>query len=169
MISLQQHFWNNACGVTFVCEVNGGNACMVCRVWYVACHVFNIYIMFLIFMPCFIYLCVIYTLSPWFIYIYALFYIYSCHVLYIYPMFYIFIPCFIYLCHFQYIMHHYSSMLHQDFHFCCIVFSHLCCIHTNLCCINTTKLCCIKFCQQFHFFHYPLQWEVIITCSRLWS
>ena len=69
------------------CEVNGGNACMTCQVWYVACHVLYIYAMFHIFMPCFIYLCHD-------LYIYAMIYIYLCDVLYIYAMFYIFMPCF---------------------------------------------------------------------------
>ena len=134
--------------------------CMPCFIY--LCHVSYIYAMFYIFMPWFIYLCHdLHIFMPCFIYL--------CHVLYIYVMFYIFMPCFIYLCQFQYMLHHYSFMLHQDFHFCCIVFSHLCCINTNLCCINTTNLCCIKICQQFHFFHHPIQWEVIITCSSLWS
>ena len=35
-------------------------------------------------------------------------------------------------------------MLHQDFDFCCFVFSHLGCI-------NTTNLCWIKICQLFPF------------------
>ena len=45
-------------GVPFVkiCEVNGGNACMTCQVWYVACHVLYICAMFHIFMPCFIFM-----------------------------------------------------------------------------------------------------------------
>ena len=114
-----------------------------------------IYAMFYIFMRCFIYLC---------------------HDLHIFAMFYIFMPCFIYVCEFQYMLQHYSFMLHQDFHFCCIVFFHLCCINANLCgintklcCINLTNLCCIKICQQFHFFHHHIQWEVINTCSSLWS
>ena len=76
--------------------------------------------------------------------------------IYIYAIFYIFMPCFIYLCQFQFMLHHYSFMLHQYFHFCSIVFSHLCCINTNLCCINFTNLCCIKICQQFHFFDHPI-------------
>ena len=53
--------------------------------------------------------------SPaWFIYIYAMFYIFmQCfislyHDLYIYAIFYIFMPCFIYLCQFQFMLHHYS-------------------------------------------------------------
>ena len=160
-----RHFY----GAPFVkiCDINWHNTCMTCQVWYVACHVLYIYAMFHIFMPCFIYLCQdlyiyakIYIFMPWFIYIYAMFYIfmpcfiYLCHVLYIYAMFYIFMQYLIYLCQFQRMLHHYSFMLHQDFHFCCVVFSHLCCINTNLCCINTTNLCCIKICQQFHFFHY---------------
>ena len=148
-------------GVPFVkiCEVNGVNACMTCQVSYVACHVFYI------FLPWFIYLCHdLYIIMPCFIFV-PCFNI-LCHDLNINAMFYVFIPCFIiYLCQFRYMLHHYSFMLHQDFHFCCIVFSHLCCINTNLCCINTTNLCCIKICQQLHFFHHPIQWEVIITCS----
>ena len=94
--------------------------------------------MFYIFMPYFIYLChvlyiyaLIYRFMQSFTYIYAMFYrfmpcfIYLCHVLYIYVMCYILMPCFIFLSQFQYMLHHYSFVLHQDFHFCCIVFSHL--------------------------------------------
>ena len=119
-----------------------------CQVWYVACHVLYIYALIYIFMQ-------------WFIYIYAMFYIFMPCFIYIHVMFYIFMPCFIYLCQFKYTLHHYSFMLHQDFQFCCIVFSHLCCF-------NTTNLCCIKICPQFHFFDHPIQWEVVITCSSLW-
>ena len=133
-------------GMRFVkiCEVNGGNVFMTCQVWYVACC-----------MPCFIYLCLV-------SYIYAMLYIfmpcfiYLCHVSYNNTMFFIFMPCFIYLCQCQYMLHRYSFMLHQDFHFCCIVFSHFCFINKNLCCINTRNLCCIKICQQFHFSHHPM-------------
>ena len=91
-------------GVPFVkiCEVNGGNACMTCQVWYVACHVLYIYAMLHIFMPCFIYLC---------------------HVLYIYAIFYIFMSCFIYLCHVLYI--------YVNFNTCCITI-HLCCTKISI-------------------------------------
>ena len=142
-------------GVPFVkiCEVNGGDSCMTCQVWYCMLHA-----MFYIFMPCFIYLC---------------------HLLYIYDMIYIFMSCFIFLCCvlYRYIIYVNFNTCYITIDlcctkiaiFCCIVFSHLCCINTNLRCINTTNLCCIKICQQFHFFHYPIQWEVIITWSSLWS
>ena len=83
------------------------------------------------------------------------FFIYLCHDLYIYFMFYIFLPCFIYLCQFQFMLHHYSFMLHQDFHFGCIVFSHLYCINTNLCCINTTNYVVSRFVSSSTFSMTP--------------
>ena len=95
-------------------------------------------------------------------------YIHWCHVLYINAMFYIFMPCFIYLCQFQYIMHHSSFFLHQDFNYCCIVLSHLCCINTNLCCINTSDLCCIfqspHTVQRYHHLQEPV---VLPTLQQL--
>ena len=117
--------------------------------------------MFYIFMPCF--------------YIYAML-IYSCHVLYvicqldappyIVSSFVCDVPKSCMLYRFQYkwcvIVHvlyvkicscHITFIvLHQDFHFCCIVFSHLYSVNTTLCYINTTNLCCIKICQQFNWY-----------------
>ena len=93
-------------------------------------------------MPSVIYLCHVSC-------IHALFYIFMPYLIYIYAKLNIFMPWFIYLCQFQFMLQHYSFMLHQDFHFCCIVFSLLCCINKNICCIITTNVCCIKICQQF--------------------
>ena len=52
----------------------------------------------------------------------------------------------IFTCHITFIV------LHQDFHFCCIVFSHLYSVNTTLCYINTTNLCCIKICQRLNWY-----------------
>ena len=109
-------------GVPFVkiCEVNGGDSCMTCQVWYCMLHA-----MFYIFMPCFIYLC---------------------HLLYIYDMIYIFMSCFIFLCCvlYRYIIYVNFNACYITIDlcctkiafFCCIVFSHLCCINTNLRCMS---------------------------------
>ena len=104
-------------------------------------------------------------------------FIYLCQDLYVYAMICISMPCFIYLCQFQY--------LFITIHLCCtnisifVVLSSLtyvlstqtdsCCITKNLCCINLTNLCCINIRQQIQFFHHPIHWEVLTTCSSLWS
>ena len=62
----------------------------------------------------------------------------------------------------------YSFMLHQDFHFWCIAFSHFCCNNNKKSyCINTTNLCCMKICQLFQFFDHSIQWEAIISLEHL--
>ena len=115
----------------------------------------NIYAMFYLFMPWFIYLC---------------------HYLHIYAMFYIFMPNFKYLCHVFYI--------YVNFNTCCITI-HLRCIKISIFVVLSSLIYIVSpkiyvastqqiyvvwrfvSTQQFHFFHYPIQWEVIITCSSL--
>ena len=141
-------------------------SCMTCQVWYVACHILYIYAMFHIFMPCFIYLC--HDLY-FFVYMYAMFYIfipcfiYSCHLYIFMPMHYIFISISIHVASlFIYAAPRFPFLLHWLLPF--MLYQHNFMLHQT-----QQMYVAIKICQQFHFFHHPIQWEVMITCSSAWS
>ena len=146
---------------------------MTRQVWYVAYHVLYIYAMFHILMPCFIYLC---------------------HYLYIFSMSYLFMPCFNIYAMINIFMYdlYIDAMfyIYVNFNTCCITI-HLRCIKisvfvvlssliyvlltqiyvvsTQIYVILTLQIYVASRLPAVPLFHHPIQREVIITCSSLWS